>query len=493
MQDWPLLSIIIFTPIVGAVAISQTSGSSAVIARNSKYSGLLTTGVTFVFAMIMWLKVGLDFENVSLEQDITLLENLFLRYTLGVDGISLYFILLTAFLGVVFSISTFISYVPKMKGYMVSFLVLQSMMFGVFAAQNIMLFFLFLSGSLIPLFIMIGISGGRANRSAFHFGLLYVFSIMIIFLALLVIAQTTGSATYKDLSDLTQLFSSPRAVWWVLFAGFAIIVPIFPLSSWYGNVLNYAPLPTVIFIIGIMTKIGFYGLLRLNITIFPGISNEYSIYVIGISLFSSLYAVISAVISTNIKKTIGYIIMSIMNIAVAGLFIMTTNSITSSIFSALFSTIAGGGLLIVCCIVHRRVGSYNMNKLGGLNSSFPLIGFSYLFMALTVAGIPFTGGFVANFLAIVSIFTTNHILAGLVGVLFVIIASTILSTYISIYRGDMKTIKISESRQMLGWEKYFIIVYILIIIIVGVVPNAILSPIENEVGRLMNTLGDISL
>ena len=194
MFEWPLLSIVIFSPLLGAIAISFTKGEEAVIAKNSRNTAFFTTFISFVFSLLVWLQFNNENASMQLINRYDILPKFFLNYVVGVDGISLFFILLTTLISMLCVASSWITHTPKLKEFMVSFLILESMVLGAFCAQNLMMFFLFYEGALLPLFVMIGLWGGEtAKHSAFRFALSAIGGSMIMLPALLLIVFSAGT------------------------------------------------------------------------------------------------------------------------------------------------------------------------------------------------------------------------------------------------------------------------------------------------------------
>ena len=486
MFIWPLLSIVIFSPLLGALAISFAKGREEVVARNARNTAFFTTIISFIFSILVWIKFDVDNASVQLTNYLSILPNFFLNYNVGIDGISLFFVISTSLLGTLCVASTWLTYTPRIKEFMVSFLILESMVLGAFASQNLMLFFLFFEGALLPLFIMIGVWGGEtAKNSAFRFAVGAIVGSMIMLPALLIVIFRSGTGYIPDLGTMNFSGEILNLIWWALFIGFAFRLPIVPLHSWYTHLLNHAPIPVTAFVVGAVTKLGMYGMLRVNIGIFPYAASDFSMTAIVILFISSLYAISNALVTQDLKKAIGYVAMASMNLIVVGIFILTYRSITGAVFLSILYGTTSAGLLIIVAILNQRFGEIPINNMGGVLLKTPFISSAFLVLALTVAGMPFTGGFVGLLISLTSAFEAMPIIGIVMAILFVLIGVTFLNIHRKVFWGSINEDLKKNVKDANVWERALILSILLMVFITGVFPMILLKPIEQTVWSIV--------
>ena len=486
MFIWPLLSIVIFSPLLGALAISFAKGSEEVVARNVRNTAFFTTTISFIFSILVWIKFDVDNASVQLTNHFSILPNFFLNYNVGIDGISLFFVISTSLLGMLCVASTWLTYTPRIKEFMVSFLILESMVLGTFASQNLMLFLLFFEGTLLPLFIMIGIWGGEtAKNTAFRFAVSAVVGSMIMLPALLIVIFRSGTGYIPDLGVVSFSGDILNLIWWALFIGFAFRLPIVPFHAWYTHLLNHAPIPVTAFVVGVVSKLGMYGILRLNIAIFPHAASDFSMAAIVILFISSLYAISNALVTQDLKKIIGYVAMASMNLIVVGIFILTYRSITGALFLSILYSTTSAGLLIIVAMLNKRFGEIRINNMGGVLLKVPFISSTFLILALTVASMPFTGGFVGLLVSLTSAFEVMPIVGIFMAILFVLIGVTVLNIHSKVFWGYLNQDLKKNVEDANIWERALLLSVLLLVFITGVFPMILLNPIEHAVWSMV--------
>ena len=339
MYIWPFVSLVIFSPILGGLAMTMVGGDKSIIERNSKHTSLFTTFITFLFSLLLFFKVNPETSSVQMEERIDILPNFFINYVVGVDNINILFIVLTAFICFVITIFNFYYESDKSKFFYIFLLLLEGTTIGAFASQNLMLFFLFFEATLIPLFMIIGLRADQQEKeNAFKYALVSMFSAMIILPAILIIVFRTGTGYLPELSTLKFVNSNTKLIWWLLFIGFAIRLPILPFQSWYLNILKSSNILVIMFVSSILSKLGIYAIFKINISLFPYISYGYSKIIVFIAIISSLYALLLSVKEKYIIKKIGCISMVCVNISLFSLFIVSSKSLISGIFYSLTSS-----------------------------------------------------------------------------------------------------------------------------------------------------------
>ena len=483
MFVWPLISIIIFAPILGGFALSMVGGDKNIMERNSKYTLVFTTFITLVFSLFILIKMNSESSTIQLQERIDILPNFFINYVVGVDWVSISFIILTAF--ICFVIALFNTYYEgeKIKYFSVALLLLEGFIIGAFASQNLMLFFLFFETTLLPLFIMLGLRGSMDEKqSAFRFAISSMFSAMIILPALLIVVFRAGTGYIPDLATMEFSGYIIDFVWWALFVGFAIMLPVVPLNGWYLNVLNTSTIPNIILISTVISKLGLYALFRINVSIFPYVSYECTNIIILIASISILYGLISMIRSKYIVKKIGYLAMVTTSISLFTSAFLTNDGMVASIFYGLVSSLSITLLFVIYTIVEQRFGTLNIDEMNDVYKKMRRLTVAHLFVIVSIAGMPLTAGFSSLLLLIVTTFEYSL----LHGIFIVAVLILLLCVVINMHYGSFWTLNVEKTENPLDRKTVIILSSIcVLIVLIGLFPNVIIQPIEQVVWSVL--------
>ncbi len=402
----PILSIVTFLPLVGAVIIGCLNRDAK---GNARWIALWTTTITFLISLLIWI----NFDNMSggfqFVEERDWLD--IMKYKMGVDGISMLFVILTTFLLPLCVISSWVVIQDRVKEYMIAFLVLETLMIGVFCSLDLILFFVFFEGSLIPMFLIIGIWGGP-NRvyATFKFFLYTLLGSVLMLLAVLAMYWAANTTDIPTLMARSQEFFSPEMQWWLwlaFFASFAVKLPMWPVHTWLPDAHVEAPTAGSVILAAILLKLGAYGFLRFSVPMFPLACQEFAPFMFGLSVIAIIYTSLVALAQTDLKKLIAYSSVAHMGFVTMGIFTFTTQGVEGAVFQMVSHGIVSAGLFLGVGVLYDRMHTHEISVFGGLVQRMPI--YAALFMVFTMAnlGLPGTSGFIGEFLTILAAFKVN--------------------------------------------------------------------------------------
>lgn len=409
---FPLLSLITFLPLLGAAIIATVQGDERTVAQNARWTALWTSAIVFALSLILWFRFDTDSAAFQFVERAPWLEGLGIGYHMGVDGLSVLFVLLSTLLTPLCVVASWQSVETRVREYMIAFLVLETMMVGMFCALDIVIFYVFFEGVLIPMFLIIGVWGGaRRTYAAFKFFLYTLLGSVLMLLALIWIYLDAGTT---DIPALLQHRIAPAAQMWLFlafFASFAVKVPMWPLHTWLPDAHVEAPTAGSVILAGVLLKMGGYGFLRFSIPMFPDATVTLAPLVFALSVVAVVYTSLVALAQTDIKKLIAYSSVAHMGLVTLGLFTLNQQGMEGAIFQMLSHGVVSAALFLCVGVIYDRVHTRELAAYGGLSSVMPR--YAILFMLFTMAsvGLPGTSGFVGEFLAIIGAWQVSKLLA----------------------------------------------------------------------------------
>ena len=404
----PLLSIVTFLPLVGAAFIFLARGDDAIVARNARSVALWTTTITFVVSLLIWMNFDnttADFQFVEKAEWI----GAGINYHMGVDGISMLFVILTTFLMPFCILASWEAIEHRVKEYMIAFLVMETLMIGVFCALDLVMFYLFFEAGLIPMFLIIGIWGGKRRiYASFKFFLYTLLGSVLLLLALLYMYFTAGTTDIPSLMK-TGLFSGQAQTWlWLaFFASFAVKMPMWPVHTWLPDAHVEAPTAGSVILAAVLLKMGGYGFLRFSLPMFPLASEYFAPFVFGLSVIAIVYASLVALVQEDMKKLIAYSSVAHMGFVTMGIFALNTQGIEGAIFQMLSHGIISGALFLCVGVVYDRLHTREIARYGGLANNMPKYALVFMLFTMANVGLPGTGGFVGEMLTLIGAFQAN--------------------------------------------------------------------------------------
>ena len=438
MTDWPILSLIIFLPTVGALFVFLVRGDARIVARNARMTALWTSLITFVLSLGIWIDFDTSTAAFQFVERADWIPILGASYHLGVDGISMLFVILSTFLTPLCILASWEAIQTRVKEYMIAFLLLETFMVGMFCALDFVLFYIFFEGVLIPMFLIIGVWGG-ANRvyAAFKFFLYTLTGSVLMLVAIMVIyfdAETT------DIVELLKIGFDPDVqiwLWLAFFASFAVKVPMWPVHTWLPDAHVEAPTAGSVILAGVLLKMGAYGFLRFSLPMLPVASDFFAPLVFTLSIIAIVYTSLVALAQEDMKKLIAYSSVAHMGFVTIGIFTARTQGVEGAIVQMLSHGVISAALFLCVGVVYDRLHSREIARYGGLVHRMPVYAAVFMVFMLGSVGLPGTSGFVGEFLVLVGAFQVNTWLALLATTGIVLGAAYMLYLYRRVIFGEL--------------------------------------------------------
>jgi NADH-quinone oxidoreductase subunit M len=485
MMSWPILSVVTFLPIVGAIFIAFLHDDEAGV-RNARWIALWTTLITFVISLILVWRFDAGSADFQFLEKRPWLGGA-INYSMGVDGISLPFVILTTALMLIAILASWTSVQTRVRSYMICFLVLEILMVGAFCALDLVLFYLFFEGGLIPMFLIIGIWGGpRRVYASFKF-FLYTFAGSV--LMLLAIMAMYWQAGTTDIPTLLH-HAFPRALqtwaWFAFLASFAVKLPMWPVHTWLPDAHVEAPTAGSVILAAILLKLGGYGLLRFSLPMFPQASVDFAPLIYALSVVAIIYTALVALVQEDMKKLIAYSSVAHMGFVTMGLFAMTAQGVAGGIFQMISHGIVSAALFLCVGVIYDRMHTREIAAYGGLVNRMPIYAFAFMIFTLANIGLPGTSGFIGEFLTLIGTFRINNWVATLAALGSILSAAYALWLYRKVIFGKLEKPSLFNIRDV-GWREMVILAPLVILTIVfGIYPKPVLDVSATSVTQLID-------
>ncbi len=479
-----LLSIITFLPLAAALILAAfLRGEDEAAQRNAKWLALIATSVTFLVSL--FLLVGFDPSDTGfqfVEERDWLLG---LKYKMGVDGISILFVMLTTFL-MPLTIAACWEVKTRVKEYMIALLVLETLMLGVFCALDLVLFYLFFEGGLIPMFLIIGIWGGQ-NRiyAAFKFFLYTFFGSVLMLVAMVAMFFDAGTTDIPAL--LNHNFGSEEMtvlgihvvggmqtlMWLAFFASFAVKMPMWPVHTWLPDAHVQAPTAGSVVLAAILLKMGGYGFLRFSLPMFPVASDLLAPLVLWLSAIAIVYTSLVALAQTDMKKLIAYSSVAHMGYVTAGIFAINQQGIDGAIFQMISHGFISGALFLCVGVIYDRMHTREIDAYGGLVNRMPAYALIFMLFTMANVGLPGTSGFVGEFLTLMGMFQANTWVAAVATTGVILSAAYALWLYRRVVLGDLIKESLKSIKDMTTRERAIFAPLVVMTLLLGVYPSLV--------------------
>jgi len=485
MTSWPILSVVTFLPLVGALFIAFLKDDAAGV-RNARWVALWTTLITFAISLILIWRFdpsSADFQFVEKRPWLGGTIN----YAMGVDGISLPFVILTTALMPISILASWTSVQRRVREYMIAFLVLETLMVGTFCALDLVLFYLFFEGGLIPMFIIIGVWGGpRRVYASFKFFLYTFLGSVLMLLAIMAMYWDAGTTAIPVL--LHHAFPRTLQTWAFLafLASFAVKLPMWPVHTWLPDAHVEAPTAGSVILAAILLKLGGYGFLRFSLPMFPEASQHLAPLIYALSVIAIVYTSLVALMQEDVKKLIAYSSVAHMGFVTMGIFAVTAQGVSGGIFQMISHGIVSAALFLCVGVVYDRTHTREIAAYGGLVNRMPLYAFVFLVFSLANVGLPGTSGFVGEFLTLIGTFRVNTWVATLATLGTIFSACYMLWLYRKVVFGKLEKPNLAAIRDI-GWREITILTpLVLLTIFLGVYPKPVLDFSSASVAQLID-------
>jgi len=485
MTSWPILSVVTFLPIAGALFIASLHEDDAG-ARNARWLALWTTLITFVISLILVWR----FDPTS--SDFQFLEKRpwlggTITYSMGVDGISLPFVILTTALMPISILASWTAIQRRVRSYMIAFLVLETLMVGTFCALDLVLFYLFFEGGLIPMFLIIGVWGGpRRVYASFKFFLYTLLGSVLMLLAIMAMYWEAGTTDIPTLLHHAFPRSLQTWAWFAFLASFAVKMPMWPVHTWLPDAHVEAPTAGSVILAAILLKMGGYGFLRFSLPMFPQASLELAPLIYALSVIAIVYTSLVALVQDDVKKLIAYSSVAHMGFVTMGLFAMTAQGVAGGIFQMISHGIVSAALFLCVGVIYDRMHTREIAAYGGLVNRMPVYAFAFMVFTLANIGLPGTSGFIGEFLTLIGTFRINNWVATLATLGTILSAAYALWLYRKVIFGRLTKPSLMHIKD-LGWREIVVLAPLVILTIVfGVYPKPVLDMSAASVTQLID-------
>jgi NADH-quinone oxidoreductase subunit M len=489
MSEFPVLSIIIFLPLIGALFLALfVKGGDKNADKNAKNAALWVTIGTFIFSLSIWS--GFDYSTASFQfvEKYEWVKGYNVYYYLGIDGISIFFILLTTFLMPICILAGWNTITYRVREYMIAFLLLETMVIGVFCALDFVLFYLFFEAVLIPMYFIIGVWGGD-NRvyASFKFFLYTLAGSVLLLVAMLYIYNIAGTTEIPVLMEKIPAFGLDiqKWLWLALFASFAVKVPMWPVHTWLPDAHVQAPTAGSVILAGVLLKLGGYGFLRLSLPLLPKASTYFAPFMFDLSVIAIIYTSLVALMQDDMKKMIAYSSVAHMGFVTLGAFALNRQGIEGSLMVMISHGLVSAALFLVVGILYDRVHTKEIKAYGGVAEKMPK--FALLFMVFTMAsvGLPTTSGFVGELLSMAGIFQVNKFITALAATGIILGAAYMLWLYKRVMFGEISNKAVAAMDDIDTRELAMLLPIAILVILIGVYPAVITDLMHESVTNLL--------
>lgn len=485
----PILSIMIFLPVVCALMITiirGEKGDEEIVEKNVKHLSLFGSLFVLAFAIFMYLNFDKTSSEFQFVEKISWLSAAGVTYHLGIDGISVYFVLLSVILTPVCILASWDSVKTRVKEYMIAFLILESMMIGTFCALDTVLFYVFFEGVLIPMFLIIGIWGGpRRIYASFKFFLYTLLGSVLMLVALIALYVETGSTDVPTLMRTTLDLEFQKWIWLAFFASFAVKMPMWPVHTWLPDAHVEAPTAGSVILAGVLLKMGGYGFLRFALPILPQASMIFAPFVLTLSVIAIIYASLVALVQDDMKKLIAYSSVAHMGFVTLGIFSFTQQGVEGAIFQMLSHGIISAALFLCVGVVYDRLHTREIGRYGGIVKNMPNYALVFMIFMLGSVGLPGTSGFVGEFLVLLGAYQASTTFAALAATGLVLGAAYMLLLYRRVVFGPQKNKDAAAMLDLSPVEKMTLVPLALLVIYYGVFPSTVTDRIAPSTRALL--------
>ncbi|WP_206928707.1 NADH-quinone oxidoreductase subunit M [Roseococcus thiosulfatophilus] len=405
---FPILSLVTFLPLLGVLVILSVRGEEAVVASNARWTALWTSLVTFALSLVLWFQFDRNSPDFQFVERLDWLPDYGVSYLMGVDGVSVLFVLLSTALTPLCILASWESVQNRVREYMIAFLVLETMMVGMFCALDFMLFYIFFEAVLIPMFLIIGVWGGaRRVYAAYKFFLYTFLGSVLMLLAIIAIWYQSGTTSIPEIYEFDIPFAMQVWIFLAFFASFAVKVPMWPVHTWLPDAHVEAPTAGSVILAGVLLKMGAYGFLRFSVPMLPDASQYFAPMIYVLSVVAVVYTSLVALAQQDMKKLIAYSSVAHMGIVTLGIFTFNQQGIEGALFTMLAHGVVSGALFLCVGVLYDREHTREIARYGGVAKIMPAYALVFMLFTMASVALPGTAGFPGEFLVIVGAWAVN--------------------------------------------------------------------------------------
>lgn len=492
-DQWPILSTVTFLPLFGALLILMIRDDSESARRNIRNVAFLTTLFVFVLSLVVCAGINNADPDFQMQEKISWLGG-GISYHMGVDGISVLFVVLSAFLMPFCILASWETVRERLKDYMIAFLILETMIIGVFCALDAVLFYIFFEGSLIPMFIIIGVWGGpRRVYASFKFFLYTLLGSLLMLVAIMAMYWQAGTLDIPALLDHKFPASMQMWLWFAFLASFAVKMPMWPVHTWLPDAHVEAPTAGSIILAGVLLKLGGYGLLRFSLPMFPLASAQFAPLIFTLSAIAIVYTSLVALVQEDMKKLIAYSSVAHMGYVTMGIFAANAQGVEGAIFQMLSHGIVSAALFLCVGVIYDRMHTREIAAFGGLVNNMPKYAAVFLIFTMANIGLPGTSGFLGEFLTLIGVFRVNSWVALIAATGVIFSAAYALYLYRRVIFGALDKESLKALLDLSPREKFILYPMVVLTVFFGVYPAPVLNVMHHAVDLLINNYNNAVL
>ena len=483
-MDFPILSTLIFLPLVSSffILISRDKKNN----NSAIYISLFSSIATFILSLFVWYSLDLNSADFQFVEEKSWINN-FIKFKLGIDGISIPFIVLTTLVTPICIISCINSIKDRVKDFLIAILILETFMIGVFCSLDLVVFYLFFEAGLIPMFLIIGVWGGpRKVYSAFKFFLFTLLGSVLMLVAIIVIYWLTGTTDVTQIYEITIPKEYQYLLWLAFFSSFAVKMPMWPVHTWLPDAHVEAPTAGSVILAAILLKMAGYGFLRFSLPMFPVASEYFTPLIYILSIIAIIYTSLIALMQEDMKKLIAYSSVAHMGYVTLGIFTFTKQGIEGSIFQMISHGLISAALFLCVGVLYDRLNSRMINTYGGLVNYLPIYSFLFIVFVLAGLGLPGTSGFLGEFLVLTGTFQKNYVVAMLATIGVILGATYMLWLTKRVIFGNVNNEQIKNLKDVNSLEKLMLTTLAILVIFFGFYPAPLMDTINISVDNLIN-------
>jgi NADH-quinone oxidoreductase subunit M len=485
-MNFPILSAIIFIPLIGSIFIFISRGSQKIVEKSSKYVAIFTSVANFFLSIILLYSFDPSTSSFQFIEKKNWINGT-INYHVGVDGISILFILLTTFISPICIFSGINSIRFKNKEFLIAILLMETLMIGVFCSLDLVIFYLFFEGGLIPMFLIIGIWGGpKRVYSAFKFFLFTLLGSVLMLIAIISIYWMEGTTDLINLLDIRIDQNYQYLLWLAFFISFAVKLPMWPFHTWLPDAHVEAPTAGSVILAAILLKMAGYGFIRFSLGLFPVASDYFTPLIFALSIIAIIYTSLIALMQDDMKKLIAYSSVAHMGFVTIGIFSLTKQGLEGSIIQMISHGLVSAALFISVGVIYDRFHSRSISSYGGLVNIMPKYAFLFMVFILGSIGLPGTSGFIGEFLVLVGTFQKSIIVAVIASLGVILAAAYMLWLYKRVFFGKIRNKEIKKMKDLNKIELYILVSLGFLIIFFGFYPEPLLNTIDVTINNLID-------